>query len=45
MKQSDKIKHCVNVVVKEIGYPDTKEKVEKMAKRLEKLLILSELMI
>ena len=41
----DKIKYCIDLAVREIGYPDTEDKVERMAKRLEELLIISELMV
>lgn len=38
-------KEMVDIVMKEIGYPDTEEKVTKMAERIRELQILSELLV
>lgn len=39
------IRYCIDVCVKEIGFPDTNKKIDRFAKRLEELLILSELLV
>lgn len=39
------IKDCIDIAVKEIGFPNTKEKEEKLSKRLHELLILKDLVV
>lgn len=39
------VKEIVDIVWKEIGLPDTKEKERKMANRIHELMILRELLI
>ena len=44
-KSKMNIKEIVDIVWKEIGFPDTEEKQSKMASRVHELMILRELLV